>query len=586
MKRIISILFVLVLTFGLFAGCGSSDNDNDSSGSNAVGEGIFSTDTVKYVDASGEAVYAFVRAESLSTDASSKAMEIFTGLKKTLGVNKMKNVADSATDGVDSYEILIGKTNRPESAQALEYLKGLNNGRSREYIIATIGKKIVINGFSNEAIIAAVDYFVKNYIKETIEGGICYTFTTVGNYSDITINGIHLGQFKIVRPEYNVSYVTQMQIDELINIADSKYSYAVECVNDTEQESEYEIIVGNANRAGTAAINNRDEFAVKVLEKKIYLNGGSPQAIAMAVSEFAKLLPKGALTNADSFDGTFTQSISNYDQSNYYTLSWGDDFDGDNIDTSKWYVVPDGPYNSKGMNGRWSIRTTDSNYVYVSDGKFVINASYNDAQYIGGMIMTDRTMVYKYGYLEMSAILPHGDGLWTALWLDSRWHQFGHLQEDNGIIYDQEIDVNECFGNANTVAANVHKWPTEQGEEAGYEHTSLDREPYGNQKKYSLEKGKAFNQTLHTFGFLWDEDEHTFTCDGRVYFSYKNNETDEDKDGLHVYSYIRLSAAIGFESQGVIIPDDDPAWQESNKLIADYVHIYQLQDGKQDLHTK
>ena len=101
-----------------------------------------------------------------------------------------------------------------------------------------------------------------------------------------------------------------------------------------------------------------------------------------------------------------------------------------------------------------------------------------------------------------------------------------------------------------------------------------------------MDEGETFNDTFHTFGFLWDEDEHTFTCDGNVYFSYKNNETAENQDGLHLLSFLRLSAAIGFETQGVIEPDDSPAWQTSNKLIADYVHIYQLDDGKQLLYTK
>ena len=161
MKRVLSFLLVLVLSLGLLAGCSDDSNGDTASNGNAVNDSMFSTEDVKFVDANGESVYTFVRAESLSTDASAKAMEIFTGLKKTVGVNKMKNVSDVASDGTDSYEILVGKTNRPESSQALEYLKGLNNGRSRDYIIATIGKKIVVNGFSDKAIIAAVDYFVK-----------------------------------------------------------------------------------------------------------------------------------------------------------------------------------------------------------------------------------------------------------------------------------------------------------------------------------------------------------------------------------------------------------------------------------------
>lgn len=585
MKRALSFILVMVLSVGLLAACGGDKNaSGKTDGQNAVDDGIFSTETVRFADENKESVYTFVRAESLSADTSAKAMAIFSALKNDLGINKMKNVSDASSDGTDTYEILVGHTNRPESAQALDYLRSLNNGRSRDYIICTIGKKIVVNAFAESALEEAVDYFVKNYVKDTIDNGLKYTYLTTGDFADVKINGTHLGRFKIVRPEYNFSYLSQMQVDELIKTAEIDHAYLLDYCNDVEAVVDYEIIVGTAEREGVEGIGGHDDYKITVKGNKIYLNGGSPQATAMAVSEFAKMLKKGSITDADSVSGNYAQTIDSYDKSKYYTLSWGDDFEGTEIDTTKWVVVPDGPYNQKGMNGRRSIRTDDTQYVYVKDGCFHIDASHTQNEYIGGMIYTYKTMVYKYGYLEMSAILPHGEGFWTALWVDSRGHNFP-LQEENGLLYGSEIDVNECFGNATTVAANVHKWPTELGTDADYKHTSLD-DAYGNEKKYSLEGGKNFNNEFHTFGLIWDEDEHTFTCDGNAYFSYKNNETTEDRDGLHIHSFLRLSAAIGFETQGVVEPDDSPAWITTNQLIADYVHVYQLQDGKQSIHTK
>ena len=90
-----------------------------------------------------------------------------------------------------------------------------------------------------------------------------------------------------------------------------------------------------------------------------------------------------------------------------------------------------------------------------------------------------------------------------------------------------------------------------------------------------------------SFGLLWDETQMTFTCDGEPYFTYEINKTMEDLDGFHWYSYIRLSAAIGFSSNplGTIIEDDDERWYTRNKFIIDYVHLYQLDDGKQSILT-
>ncbi|MBO5746260.1 MAG: hypothetical protein J6S13_04140 [Clostridia bacterium] len=245
MKRVISLCLILVLSLCLLAGCGGKNDKNDGATNTQ-----FSTETVNYVDENGESVYTFVRAESMSADATAKALSLFSALKKDLGLKGIKNIADTASDGIDKYEILVGNTNRTESAQALEHLRSLNNRRSHDFIIVTIGKKIVINAFTDESVMKAVDYFIANYIKAKVEGGIEYTNFTAGEYADVKINGAHISQFKIVKPHYNSSYLTQIQINALIDDADKTYAYLVDCVDDKTAEGEYEIVVDNCNRQG------------------------------------------------------------------------------------------------------------------------------------------------------------------------------------------------------------------------------------------------------------------------------------------------------------------------------------------------
>ena len=575
MKRIISIIAVLALVLGLLVGCGGDGDGDTASTPNGVNDGIFSTDTVKLADANGEAVYNFVRAESLSAEATAKALTLFSTLKKDLGLKSLKNMADSASDGIDKYEILVGQTNRTESAQALEHLRALNNRRSHDFIIATIGKKIVINAFTDEAVMKAVDYFIANYVKATVEGGIKYTSLTAGDYADVKINGAHISQFKIIRPQYNSSYLTQMQIDALIDDADKTYAYLVDCVDDKQKAGEYEIIVGNADREGVSAVLDRDEFKITVSGKKVYLNGGSVEATAMAVSEFAKLLKNGNITDADTKIGSYAQTVASYDKSKYYTFAWGDDFDGDEIDTTKWRVVPDGPYNNKGMNGRRSIRTDDPQYVYVKDGHFHIDAAVNGNDYIGGMLMTYNSMIYRYGYLEMSAVLPHGSDFWVALWA------CGDVTEAINGNYNMypEIDVIECFGNSAWYAANCHSWPTVHGEIAGLKHTSLD-DTYGNEKKYQCPDNLLLTQSFHTYGMMWTPDSMTFVCDGDDYFTYNFQDGTEDKNTLNQEMYLIISMALGFENNSTSINDATPDdWAYTNKYIVDWINIYQKNDG-------
>lgn len=593
MKKIFAIVMTLVLVLGLLAGCGSDKKENkkdDDSANQApiVDDGVISTDDVVFKDENGDSVYRIIRPDggSLEDKVRSAATYIFTNMNSTLGFN-IRNTVDSGDDGTDTYEILVGDTNRPETKIARDYLVAATGGFKTDYIIATIGKKIVIYSFDSTTLRTAAEAFVANFVKpEGVKGGIKSVFKSdVASNKAITINGAHISGFTVIRRHYNESYITQTQIEELIKVADN-CGYRVEYADDAyveEKAEAYEIIVGDANRTGVTEITANNDYSIKISGKKVFLNGSNPQSTAMAVAEFNKMIASGAtLTDASSVEGNYETAIASYDKSKYYTRVWGDDFDGDSIDASKWYHVPESGYSSQGMNGRTSIRSSDPKYVYVKDGKFTIAASYTDTHYIGGMIMTDRTMLYKYGYLEMSAILPDGDGLWTSLWLDSRWHGYGE-DEGAGYLYDFEIDVNECFGNATMVQANCHKWPNADGEAQGLEHTSLDQPQYS-AKRHEIPEGN-FSNEMHTFGLFWNQEVMSFTCDGKIYFTYEINKDPMDLDGFHTLAYLRLSAAIGFAGNplGSVIPDDDPKWLTSNEFVIDYVHLYQIEDGVQQL---
>lgn len=595
MKKYLSFVLVLILSFGLLSACGSDNSDVSSSASvtgPVADDGVLSTDNVSFIDASGDAVYRIIRSETATsqenTEVTNAATYLYTQMRNKLGVTS-RQTTDANEDGTDAYEILVGDTNRPESAKVKEYFFAKSAGFTDQYIICTIGKKIVIYSSGKDTLRAACEYFLNNYVsKDGVTGGIKYIKEETTGKTAITVNGASIANFKIVRRHYNESYITQVQINNLIKTLGETYLFNVEYVEDQYvAEGDYEIVVGKTNRSNSPNVINLDEYKISVSGKKVYIDGGSVESTAIAVSEFTKMLSKGALTDADSVDGTYSNAIAGYDKTTYYTRTWGDDFDGTEVDSSLWYHVPENAYTSGGFYNRTAIRSRDPNYVFVGDGKFHICASYNDTQYIGGMLMTDRTMLYKYGYLEMSAVLPDAPGLWTSLWLDSRWHAQNGKQ-DTGIYYDFEIDVNECFGNASAVAANCHKWPTALGEREGYPHTSLDVEPYSQKKRRTfVDEGQNFGDGFHTYGLLWDETQMTFTCDGEPYFTYKINETEEDLDGFHALCYIRLSAAIGFSGNpmGTIIDDSDERWYTRNKFIVDYVHIYQLDDGKQLLLT-
>lgn len=590
MKRILAIVFVLAVAVGAFAGCGSSSGGNtgtgaDTSSGPVVTDEIFSKEKVTYLTAEGDSVYRIVRADS-DQGTTNAAQYLFKQIKNITGAG-IRNVSDNE-DGTDMYEILVGDTNRAETQQAKAYLIGKTGGRYEDYIICTIGKKIVIYSASDETLNAACEYFITTFCKvEGVEGGILYVKAAEGEFESITVNGVEVGRFDFIRPHYNSSYLTELEMEKIIDTVYQKTGYMIDIKHDTYTEpADYEIIVGNTNREGVEAITDYDQYKITIKGNKIYINGGSAHATAMGVSEFAKMLT-GNITDASSVTGSYATALNSYDKATTFYKTWGDDFDGDALDTTKWRQENENNRN-KGLNGKMSVRSSNPNDVYVSDGKFYICAREDENYYYGGMIRTVNTMSYKYGYVEMSAVIPHGDGFWIALWACSSDDK-STLDPNEPKILSPEIDIVECFGNSKSYAANCHSWPTTYGEsEYGLEHTSLDGNEYGSKKKYtSVDEGVVLGNDFHTYGFLWDPNQMAFTCDGDLFFSYDTTTKFEDQECFNHSMYLIFSMALAFENSPLAVITEDPVdWAETNKYICDWLNIYQKDDGLCELDWK
>ncbi len=591
MKRTLALIFVLVMCLSLFVGCGGDSGDNKTdtnSNSTDANDGIFSTADVKFTDENGESVYNIIRPEK-DTEVNSKAAYLYKQIKSILGVN-IKNVADSA-DGTDTYEILVGETNRPETAKAKDYLIKNVSGRYNDYIICTIGKKIVIYSRSYDALQDACEYFVENYVKaEGVKDGIKYTYATEGDFVDAKINGVSLGAFVFVKQRYNESYITQNQIEEANEYIVNKTGFKLSIVEDHNAATDYEIIIGDCKRDGVQKIEDRNTYSIVISGKKVYLNGGSPSAKAMAVSEFAKIVAAGAVTDANSVqNASYSTTAAGYDASRWYSVTWGDDFDyveghETGIDFSKWAFSGEGA--SEGHNGRNSKRAKTADKLYVQDGMLNFYACYDDQSYYGFKLQTKNMMTFKYGVLEMSALLPDSgsnSGFWISLWANS-------YDPDNPAAYMTEVNVCEMFGNSSSEASNLHGWLksnrhdyyAEKWKDQGYsDHWSLDSS-HSSQKKYYCPEGK-FNDGFHTFTYIWDENYCGFACDGNVYFSVDLNEQEIWKETFTQHIHIILSQATGFASQSSCPADDDPVWNTTNNFLVDYVHVYQKDDGVSEL---
>ena len=590
LKRSLLIVLCLVFISTLFSSCKSGGGDSSDV------EVEISTADINFVDADGEAVYRIVRADG-DEDLSSHASTIIKAIKSKFNVST-KNVTDAEEKG-DFAEIVLGESNREVTKKAKQLLNTETNGRRDDFVICSIGNDIAIYGGSLEATIAAIKYFADTYITgEVITGGIHYANKSDANYTDVSLAGnTRLSDFKLVTPIYNTSYITELQITELLGTIATKTGYSITRLDDNvasktgnindgsgtltpTEANEYEIIIGNATRDGVKTFKDYNTYEIRVEGKKVFLNGGSPYATAMAVSEFAKLINNSTAISADNnvLSGDYNTALKNYDLSTYYRPTWTDEFDGADIDYSKWYVAWDetvsyysGPANGKGQY-RGSSKYKNN---YVKDGLMYQVAVEDTLNYYGGLFNTNEIMNFLYGYLELSTIHPKGMGFWSALWTCSKPEAYDEWRE---AYYFSETDLDECYGEGTYAFGNVFAWPTEYGKP----YLDIPEGTTGAicvSNRKSCEDDRGYYLDFHTFGFEWLDNTHVrFAVDGEVYVDYMLRDGPETL----AYSqpqYLILSLSCGSGNHGE--PTTDPVeWEKYNKFIADWVHIYQKKGQK------
>ncbi len=596
--KVFAYMLCILMLVAVFSSCGKKGETS----SNADSLPGLSTVDVNFLF-DGEAAFKVVKPDGASAAVNACAMSVFKKYKSAMEVTP-KNDTDIGND--DGPEILIGDCNRDATKAAKKLLLENGNGRVNEYIICTVGEDIVIYAYEESSLQKAVEYFNENYLASpTVTGGIYTVFASADGYEDYKILDVkNIRSLSVVRPIYNLSYIVQIEIDKLCKDLSEKGGYSVNVINDQiasktgniggtltrSPESEYEIVIGNCNRDGVATIHDKNAYEIRVEGKKIYLNGGSPQAVAMAVSEFYKaLMSDKSFVSAEAVtDGNFNKVIGNYNTAEKYTLTWGDDFEGTAIDTSKWNILWDAKIEYKEVPGALPCYRGSSKHKnnYVKDGKLYMDALKTAEGYYGGMIETYGMMQYRYGYTELSTLHPKGKGFWQALYTMSAISEGDYNIVDvmmnkgpDNRMYYTETDIDESLGDCNWAWTHIHAHPTTKT----MDELGLNEAIEGNinpQHQQLAADDRGFWQDFHTFGYEWNSNKKvTFYIDG-----VKGKEYDfTDPNFEWPYQFQEAFSQAVFFRLGLVVgsatsPDraTEQEWAETNKYIIDYVHVYQL----------
>ncbi len=273
--------------------------------------------------------YAVVYPENAADEIAEAAKGIAKALNDKFGTavtQKNDYVVDlpNSTQKVGEFEILVGSTNRDETA---EYAKTLGY---RQYGFALIGKKLVIAGYSDAETLLAIDKFVNEYIANAVadeemffEDGDKQSFKveSQNNHADITIGGVSISEYRIVYP-------TDAKLEKALATRIAK-TLAADCailpevVADSEAYADgYEILVGKTNRTYTLPTDmSAGTGYVGTTGKLVALAGDTAWGTTVAVNTFVSYYedaPKSdvlalTLANAGVADTATNPKVMSFD---------------------------------------------------------------------------------------------------------------------------------------------------------------------------------------------------------------------------------------------------------------------------------
>lgn len=273
-----------------------------------------------------------------------------------------------------------------------------------------------------------------------------------------------------------------------------------------------------------------------------------------------------------------------------WKLIWADEFDGKEIDRTKWdYDTGNGFYNynsnqwiSGWGNGELQYYTRDADNAFVTDGVLHIRAlkeSRDGCGFTSARLKTrkkDGSELFNkaYGRFEFRARLPTGRGVWPALWMLPQAEKYG------GWAASGEIDVVEARGHQpNKVLGTIHfggNWPA---------NTHLSDE-------FTFPDGGTIAD-FHLYVVEWEPGEIRWSVDGKVYstrsFWWSTSRLDGGKGlkptkeaDLNAWPapfdqpfYLIMNVAIGGQFPG----SPDMTTPFPAEMLVDYVRVYDRVGG-------
>lgn len=214
-----------------------------------------------------------------------------------------------------------------------------------------------------------------------------------------------------------------------------------------------------------------------------------------------------------------------------------DNFDGSSLAINKW------------VRGQENLDRQLQSYrdeaIEVSNGTLklkMLNQAYGGRPYTAGGVTTQGLFAQQYGYFEVRAKMPRGDGVWPAFWLmpvTGRW--------------TSEIDILEYIGNQNKVHHAFHyDWKAQ------------------NQNGKSVGGFGDLAASFNVYGMEWDANSIRYTINGQLTHSINRRDVVAKAD---LPMYVMLNTALASQHTGWI-SNVSPETRFPQAFEVDYVRVF------------
>lgn len=213
-------------------------------------------------------------------------------------------------------------------------------------------------------------------------------------------------------------------------------------------------------------------------------------------------------------------------------LVWSDEFERQAIDTKKWGFDVDC---WGGGNDERQCYTKSKRNAAIEDGKLVITALHQRAtgpalpkamrlasavpdaearrEFTSARLTTKGKAAWRYGRIEVRAMLPQGQGTWPAIWMLPETDAYGPWAASGEIDILEAVNLGVACpscpgGREDTILGTLHfgkKWPDNV---------------YASKEIHFPDVLDGF----HTYAIEWTQDRIIWQVDGRTYAERKSSE--------------------------------------------------------------